>query len=240
MRKKINLKKIEKFKDIFKFKVNDTDLLIRALVHRSFVNESKLDKNNERLEFLGDAVLELIITKHLFFKYPSRDEGELTSFRAAIVKTESLAQSARRINLGHYILMSKGEESTGGRDRSYILANTFESILGFIYLDQNYERAEEFVQDNLLYKLDNIVKNRLDIDNKSKLQEISQEYLKITPAYEVISESGPDHSKTFEIAVKIRDHIFGSGKGSNKQEAAQNAAQKALEQWDEKVKRFYQ
>ncbi|HEX9804070.1 MAG TPA: putative dsRNA-binding protein, partial [Candidatus Dojkabacteria bacterium] len=162
----------------------------------------------------------------------------LTSFRAALVKTESLAETAVDLSLGEYILMSKGEESTGGRERPYILANTYEAVLGFLYLDQGLEKSREFVARTLIPKIDNIVEHRLDIDNKSKLQELSQEILKLTPSYDLISEEGPDHEKKFTLAVMIGETKFGTGEGFSKQEAAQNAAGDALENWEESVRNY--
>jgi ribonuclease-3 len=212
-------------------------LLKTALTHRSFLNENHAEEieNNERLEFLGDAVLELITTEYLYLQHPQRPEGELTSFRSALVKTTSLGDTALELTIGDYIFMSKGEEVTGGRARPYILANTFESILGAIYLDQGYSVAKNFVITKLLPKLEAIIENRLDIDSKSKLQELAQEVLNYTPVYEQISALGPDHDKEFIMAVKIVNRVFGEGKGKSKQEAEQNAAQYALDHWQESV-----
>lgn len=212
-------------------------LLTTALTHRSYLNENHSDEieNNERLEFLGDAVLELITTEYLYLTHPSRPEGELTSFRSALVKTTSLGETALELTIGQYIFMSKGEEVTGGRERPYILANTFESILGAVYLDQGYDKAKKFVIEKLLPKLDEIIANRLDIDSKSKLQELSQEVLNSTPVYELKSSNGPDHDKEFKMLVKIQNKVFGEGNGKSKQEAEQNAAQYALEHWQELV-----
>jgi ribonuclease-3 len=216
---------------------NNEDLLKTALTHRSYLNENFGNdiSNNERLEFLGDAVLELITTEYLFLKYPDRAEGELTSFRSALVKTTSLGETALELGIGDFILMSKGEEVTGGRKRPYILANTFEAVLGAIYLDQGYDVAKEYVIIKLLPKIDAIIKDRLDIDPKSKLQELSQEVLNFTPIYELVTAEGPDHDKSFSMAVKVLDRTFGEGKGKSKQEAEQNAAQDALDNWKELV-----
>jgi len=213
----------------------DKKLLETALTHRSFLNENYDPKlqNNERLEFLGDAVLELITTEYLFKTYPERNEGELTSFRSALVKTTSLSDTALNLHIGDFIRMSRGEEVTGGRERPYILANTFEAILGAIYLDQGYETSKDFVNKKLLPKISEIIENRLDIDPKSKLQEIAQEILNFTPVYELVSANGPDHSKNFIMSVKIRNKAFGEGEGKSKQEAEQNAAQAALDHWQE-------
>jgi ribonuclease-3 len=215
-------------------------LLDRALVHRSYLNENNSDqsvRNNERLEFLGDAVLELIVTEYLFDNYPSRPEGELTSFRAAVVRTESLAETAMQLQLGDFIKMSKGEEATGGRTRPYILANTFEALLGALYLDSNFKVCREFVTKKLLPKLEKIIELRLDIDPKSKLQEITQERYKFTPIYEVIKQEGPDHERVFTVQVIVNDNVFGTGAGKSKQEAEQRAAEHALDDidnWDSK------
>lgn len=212
----------------------ENELLLReALTHRSFQNESSNKTgNNERLEFIGDAVLELVSTEYLFYKYPDKPEGELTSFRSALVKTESLAEEGLRIGYGQYILMSNGEESTGGRSRPYILANAFEAIIGAIYIDQGYEAAKIFIERELLYKTDEIVEKRLDIDAKSKLQEVAQEELKITPSYKLVDSIGPDHDKIFKMALLVGDKELTIGEGKSKQEAEQSAAQEALEKWD--------
>ncbi len=194
-----------------------------ALTHRSASRN-----HNERLEFLGDAVLELIITEQLFNDYPNEEEGNLTSFRAAIVKSESLALEAMKLGIGRYIKMSHGEESTGGRSRMYILANTMEALIGAIYLDLGYQKARDFVLQNLYYKMKDIVKYRLDIDAKSKLQEIIQEKYKITPHYKVILEEGPDHDKSFTVVAVIGDQEYEKGTGKSKQIAEQNAARNTL------------
>jgi len=210
-------------------KFNDISLLERALTHRSYLNENRdVDKNNERLEFLGDAVLELIVSDYLYKKYPNRPEGDLTSFRSAIVRTESLADASRELNYGKYLLLAKGEEDSGGRDKDYILANTFEAVLGAIYIDQGYMVCKNLVEKVLITKIDNIVKNRLDIDSKTKIQELVQEKYKQTPVYEVVGEHGPDHDKEFIVVVKVGNKIIGKGKGSSKQRAEEAAAQKGV------------
>lgn len=212
---------------------NHLGFLKEALIHRSYLNENRDSalRHNERLEFLGDAVLELIVTEHLFKTYQDRPEGELTSFRAALVRTESLAAESEKLNLGEYLYMSKGEEGTGGRKRQYILANTFEAVLGAIYLDQGLESCVGFLNRVLIPKMTQIVEKRLDIDAKSRLQEIAQEQLKITPVYVLLSDSGPDHDKTFTMGVTLGGMQFGSGSGRSKQEAEQVAASSALENW---------
>jgi ribonuclease-3 len=220
---------------------NDLELLKHALIHRSFINESsdKSINNNERLEFLGDAILELIVTEYLFNKYPDRPEGELTSFRAATVKTTSLAETAQNSHLGDYIYMSKGEEATGGRIRPYILANTFEALLGATYLDQGLDAVSMLLKDILIPKIELIVEERLDIDSKSKLQEMCQETFNITPSYELISSTGPDHAKIFTMGLKIDKFIVERGDGRNKQEAEQNAAFKAITNWEGILKKYF-
>lgn len=209
---------------------NDISLLERALTHRSFLNENRsVDKSNERLEFLGDAVLELIVSDYLFREYPNRPEGELTSFRSAIVRTESLAEASRELNFGKYLRLAKGEEESGGRDKDYILANTFEAILGAIYIDQGYQECKDLVTKILISKIDHIVEHRLDIDGKTKIQEMAQAKLGKTPTYVVLQETGPDHDKEFIVGVKIGKKILGKGKGTSKQRAEEAAAQKAIE-----------
>ncbi len=211
------------------YKFKDLALLKKALVHRSYVNESVREEHNERLEFLGDAVLELIITEHLFRTYPNRPEGELTSFRSAVVRTESLAAASRELGLGEFIFMSKGEEATGGRNRDYILANTYEALLGAMYMDAGLKQCEKLVESTLLGKIPEIVEKRLDIDPKSKLQEISQEKYKYTPTYTVIKEEGPDHERIFTVQAIINEKGMGTGSGKSKQEAEQAAALTSLQ-----------
>lgn len=220
---------IENFEKNIGITFLNKEYLTQALTHRSFLNEHKdCRNNNERLEFLGDAVLELIISDYLFKKFPDRPEGELTSFRSALVKTDSLADTAKEIGVGDNILLSKGEEDTGGRTKNYILANAFEAIIGGIYLDQGYDMSREFVYNHLIKKLDHIVKNRLDIDSKTKIQEIAQAKYRVTPIYDVTNEQGPDHDKQFTVVVKINDKAIGEGKGSSKQRAEEDAATKGL------------
>lgn len=223
-------KDLHTLEETLNIKFNDISLLENALIHRSYVNEHKdVNINNERLEFLGDAVLELITSDHLFREYTDNPEGDLTSFRSAIVKTESIAQVARELGYGEYLRLSKGEEETGGRDKDYLLANTFESVLGAIYIDQGYEPCKQLVHKHLLPKLKNIVENRLDIDSKTKIQELTQLHYKVTPSYEVVDEKGPDHDKTFTVVVKINDTVIGEGKGTSKQKAEEQAATAGIE-----------
>ncbi|MGI6423516.1 MAG: ribonuclease III [Candidatus Dojkabacteria bacterium] len=227
VRKMNNIEGLEKNLNI-KFK--NKELLNTALTHRSFINENReVKEHNERLEFLGDAVLELIVSVFLFDKYRDRAEGELTSFRAALVKTDSLAEVAKGLGIGTYMNMSKGEEESGGREKDYLLANTYEAILGAIYLDSGYESCTKFVHKTLLHKIEDIVEKRLDIDSKTKIQELVQSIYKSTPTYEVVKEIGPDHSKEFTVVVKIDNKVIGHGTGSSKQRAEEQAAKEGIE-----------
>ncbi|MDY0096995.1 MAG: ribonuclease III [Candidatus Dojkabacteria bacterium] len=221
---------IQEFEKKIGVEFKDKDLLLLALTHRSYVNEHKdTDSHNERLEFLGDAVLELITSDYLFSTYPERTEGDLTSFRAALVRTESLADTAQEIGVGEEMRLSKGEEDTGGRSKNYLLANALEAIIGAIYLDSGYEVARDFVHTHLLKKIDHIVANRLDIDSKTKIQELTQSKYKVTPSYEVIEEEGPDHDKRFTVVVKINGKEIGKGFGTSKQKAEEDAAKSGVE-----------
>lgn len=228
--KNIKMKKINKLENNLGIVFKNKEHLINALTHRSYLNEHRdIKVHNERLEFLGDAVLELIVSDYLFNKFPDRPEGDLTSFRSALVKTESLADTAKKLGVGESLLLSKGEEDTGGRTKDYLLANTFEAIIGAIYIDLGYEKCRDFVYNHLIPKLDDIIKSRSDIDNKTKIQEIAQAKYKATPIYEVIHEEGPDHDKKFTVVVKIKNEIIGEGIGKSKQRAQEEAALKGLE-----------
>jgi len=203
----------------------DKDLLQKVFVHRSYLNEHpkfKLD-NNERLEFLGDAVLELIVTEYLYRNY-TNPEGELTNWRSALVKGEMLSKVAARLKIGDYLLLSKGEEKSGGKNRELILANTFEALIGAIYMELGYKGAKKFVEEHLIKELDEILEKKLYQDSKSHLQEWSQESNGATPTYKIISETGPDHAKVFTVGVSVGKEILAEGTGSSKQKAEQQAA----------------
>lgn len=202
-----------------------------ALTHRSYLNEpgSDMQTHNERLEFLGDAVLELIVTTHLYSDFPMADEGTLTSYRSSLVKKEAIARVTANLGVGVYLRMSKGEEKTGGRQKDYILANTYEAIIGAIYQDRGYEDAKAFVERTLLAELPEIIEKKLYIEPKSYLQEKAQEIALVTPEYKVVSEIGPDHEKTFTVAVYFGKKEIAKGEGSNKQAAQQASAREALE-----------
>lgn len=209
---------------------NDYALLEEALTHRSYLNEHKDSKaHNERLEFLGDAVLELAVTHFLFKKYPTKPEGDLTAFRASLVNTFSLADAAELIGLNDMLLLSKGESKDTGRARQIILANAFEALLGAIYLDQGYEVAEAFIAKNLYSKIDAVVETRAWQDAKSKFQELAQDKKGNTPAYKTLKETGPDHDKMFTVGVFVGTEEIAQGEGKSKQEAEQAAAQAAID-----------
>lgn len=213
---------------------NDKDILRTALVHRSYLNENpNFDlPSNERLEFLGDAVLELVVTDHLYKTHPDSAEGELTNFRSSLVNTASIAEVSDRLGVGQFLFLSKGEEGSGGRHNQYILANTFEALLGALYLDQGYAVAATFVHQHLIPKLDTIIEQQLYKDPKSNLQEKSQDELSITPTYRVLSEEGPDHNKIFTVGVYAGSKLLATGSGRSKQLAEQQAASQALVSWD--------
>jgi ribonuclease III len=211
-------------------KFKTTDMINRAFVHKSYINEHRDEelKDNERLEFLGDAVLELAVTRHLFYKYPEKDEGKMTSFRSALVKGKRLAEVAAELGLGQYLFLSKGEEKSGGREKSYILANVMEAVIGAVYLDLGYEASEKLIEQFILEKLDHIIEEGLHIDSKSRFQEICQEKTEITPHYKVMNEEGPDHDKEFTMGAYIGEELVAEGTGPSKQKAEEDAALKAL------------
>jgi len=209
---------------------SDKTLLAQAFVHRSHLNESKDRKqSNERLEFLGDAVLSFITSRYLYETYPDYPEGTLTNIRSTLVKTKSLGTVALELGLGNLLLLSKGEESSGGRTNESLLADSFEALLGAIFLDQGIGKATEFLTAFLLTKTEDIVRTKSYVDFKSLLQEIVQEKTKLSPLYRVIKSEGPDHNKTFWVEVLTGETVMGQGHGKSKQEAEQKAAQAALE-----------
>lgn len=210
---------------------DDLGILTEALTHRSYLNEHRefTGNHNERLEFLGDAVLELASTRFLFDKYPAKPEGELTAYRAALVNTVSLSESAQELGLNDYLLLSKGEAKDTGRARDVILADAFEAVIGAIYLDQGYDAAEKFIAGNLYGKIEDVIKKRSYQDAKSRFQERAQEKRGVTPSYETLDQSGPDHDKRFTVGVFLGSTEMARGEGKSKQEAEQAAAQAALE-----------
>jgi ribonuclease III len=213
-------------------KLNQPLLLEKALTHRSALNEpssgtpSKV--SNERLEFLGDAVLELAVTRFLFNQLPEEPEGKLTAYRSALVRTTTLAEVAAELDLGVKLYMSKGEEATGGRSNESLLADTMESVIGAVYLDQGFKAAEEFIAKHILPKFSEIKEKKLYKDAKSLLQELVQSQGYPTPKYKVVKEVGPDHAKIFTVEVAIGGKVEGQGLGASKQEAQQKAAREAI------------
>jgi ribonuclease-3 len=219
----------KKLEEMMGLEFEDSHLLRNAFVHRSYLNEHKDSKleSNERLEFLGDAVLELVVTEYLYKNYPN-PEGELTNWRSALVKGEMLAKIATGLDLGEYLFLSHGEEKSGGRKKDYLLANTFEAVIGVIYLELGYKKAQDFIQRFLLIHLQDILDKGSHIDSKSKFQEVAQEKAGQTPSYKLQHEEGPDHDKIFTMAAYIGERMVGKGQGGSKQVAEQKAAEDAL------------
>lgn len=227
MKKAINF---ENFEKETKITFKDKDLLEQAFIHRSYINENggATLSHNERLEFLGDAVLELVVTDFLYKKYPNYTEGELTALRSALVNAVIIAEVAHDVGMNDYLLLSKGEAKDNGKARQYILANTYEAYVGAVYLDQGFKVADEFIVRTLLIKTDEIVNKKLWRDAKSLVQEKAQEYVQVTPAYKVLHESGPDHDRHFTVGIFFGANLIAEGKGKSKQEAEQKAAESAL------------
>mgnify|MGYP000982352079 FL=1 len=211
---------------------NDIQLLVTAFTHRSYVNEHKktAKEHNERLEFLGDAVLELVVTEHLYNNF-AEPEGVLTNWRSALVRTESIGAAAVRCGFEPFLRLSRGEKRGTERARAQILANSFEAVIGAIYLDQGYEAAKEFISANLLFTFDTILETGSWQDPKSSLQEVVQSKVGFTPQYKVLDEQGPDHEKTFTVGVYVDGKIKGKGTGPSKQAAQVAAAESALKKY---------
>jgi ribonuclease-3 len=226
----VRMKDFAPFEKKLGLKFKNKDLLTQAFVHRSYLNENpdfRLDQN-ERLEFLGDAVLELIITEYLYKEYPQKAEGELTNWRAALVNAKMLTQIAEELGFNDFLLLSRGETKELGKARQYILANTFEAFIGSLYLDSGYQEADKFIKTYLLKKLPDIIEHKLYKDAKSHFQEQAQEKAGITPLYKVMKEWGPDHKKKFTVAVFLGEDMVAEGEGYSKQEAEEQAAKGAL------------
>ena len=223
------MSELSRLEDALGVEFKNKNLLKQALIHRSWLNENPSFglENNERLEFLGDAVLELVVTEYLYKTYPN-PEGELTNWRAALVNAVMLARIAGEFDLNDYILLSKGEARDTGRARQYILANAMESLIGAIYLDQDYDASKKFIDKFILKELPGIIENQLYRDAKSLFQEKAQEKVSITPTYEVLKEWGPDHARNFQVGVFLEKEMVGVGDGPSKQEAQQAAASDAL------------
>ena len=227
---KASINRYEKLEKKIQIKFKDLTLLDTAFVHKSYMNEHRdlKTQHNERLEFLGDAVLELVVTDYLYKKYPEEEEGVLTNWRSALVKGRHLAEIAIELDLGLYLYLSRGEERSGGRKKNYILANTLEALIGAMYLDLDYEATREFIDSFILKRLEEILKKGLHIDAKSRFQEIAQEVLGVTPEYRLVKDEGPDHDKTFVMGAYVGEEFVAEGKGSSKQKAEQEAAAEAL------------
>lgn len=221
---------IKSFASICDIEINKKDFYIEAMTHRSYLNENKNHNfpHNERLEFLGDAVLELVVTENLFNNF-NNPEGEMTAWRAALVNGEMLAQVAREIGIEEFLLMSKGEAKDTGKARNYLLANAMEAIIGAIYLDHGYDDAKKFIEENIIVHLKEILEKKLYLDPKSFFQEKAQEYENITPHYKLVSEVGPDHDRIFTVGVYLNSEEIAQGAGKSKQDAQRDAARKALE-----------
>lgn len=208
---------------------NDKNLYDLAFTHRSYLNESNgAIESNERLEFLGDSILSFIVSTYIYDKFKEKKEGDLTSLRSVLTNTETLYEVSKKLNLGENLKLSKGEEETGGRESKTILANTYEAVVGAIYLDQGIEPAKKFIHDTIILEIDSIIKSQGLKDSKSALQEYMQEVHKSSPRYEVMEEVGPDHDKIYTVGVYFNDKLLAKGEGKSKQEAEKKAAQNAM------------
>lgn len=219
-----------KFEKIIGITFKNKDILRQAFTHRSYLNEHRDSElvHNERLEFLGDAVLELIVTEYLYSKYPDNNEGELTAYRSALVNAITLSDAASKIGINDFLLLSKGEAKDTGRARQIILANAIEALIGAIFLDQGYEIAKYFISNNIFNLIEKIIEEKTWLDAKSKFQEQAQDHEAITPQYKTIKEEGPDHDKHFTVGVFLGKNKVAEGSGKSKQEAEQVAADNAL------------
>ena len=233
----MNAKHYEQFAhETLGFDFHDIGLLMTAFTHRSYLNEHKstVREHNERLEFLGDAVLELAVTEYLYKNY-NEPEGVLTNWRSALVRTESIGAAAVRLDFERMLRLSRGERKDSTRGRAQILANSFEAVIGAIYLDQGYEEASDFIARTILVTLEDILAKGIWMDPKSHLQEIVQSEDGVTPIYKVLSEEGPDHEKIFEVGVYVEGKLIGKGSGSSKQLGQQQAAENALRHYAYKI-----
>lgn len=222
------------FQQILDFEFQQPELLRRALTHRSFVNEYEdVQRDNERLEFLGDSILDFIVADMLFRRFPEMTEGELTQLRSAMVKTDSLALLASEVRLGEFLRIGKGEEHNGGRNRPNILCRGFEAIIGAMYMDRGLDTVRTFVEPRLDSLMAYILDNALHRDARSMLQELSQEELNITPVYQLVDTIGPEHDKEFVVQVMVENIVLGNGMGTSKRTAAQDAARDALQRYRE-------
>lgn len=228
---KAMIKNVEAFEKKINYRFKDKNNLFTALTHSSYANENKHEKLecNERLEFLGDSVLNIVTSEKIYFKYPALPEGEMTKIRAAIVCEASLVKCADEIELAEYILLGKGEELTGGRTRASILSDTFEALIGAVYVDGGFIKAKNFILGRMLYLIEGSDGEAAFIDYKTQLQELIQKNNIKKVIYEIVHEKGPDHAKFFISQVRIADKVMGTGEGRNKKAAEQNAAHAALD-----------
>lgn len=225
----------DKLSETLKISFSNKILIKQAFIHRSYLNESKKRlEPNERLEFLGDSILSFIVSQYLYLKYPKFREGELTNLRSSIVKTSTLASIAKQLHLGDYLMLSRGEEDSGGRNNPSILADTFEALLGAIYLDSGLNSIKIITSATLFVILPKILESKSYKDAKSNFQELVQDETKVSPLYKVLGEKGPDHAKQFNVGVYVNSTLWGIGKGKNKHEAEQVAALEAIEKWRKK------
>jgi ribonuclease-3 len=227
----LNEKELQKFETIINYPFENKGLITQAFVHRSFINENQKSglSHNERLEFLGDAVLELVVTDFLYERYPQKTEGELTAHRAALVNAVTLAEAAGELSINTLMLLSKGESRDTGKARQTILADAFEAVIGALYLDGGYIASKKFIEKFLLARSEDVIKRGLLKDAKSKVQEKAQEIFSVTPSYKVMRETGPDHDKKFVVGIYFGSDKVAEGEGKSKQEAEQRAAQQALD-----------
>lgn len=224
------MKDFTKFEKKLNIKFKNKDLLIQAFIHRSYLNENPNFYlfHNERMEFLGDAVLELIVTEELYKDYPEKQEGELTNLRATLVNTKMLFYIANKVGFNDFLLLSRGEIKETGKARQYILADTFEAFIGALYLDQGYDICKDFIKKYIMTEMPEILEKELYRDSKSYFQEQAQEKKNITPTYKVLKEWGPDHAKHFSIGVFLNKDLIAKGEGMSKQEAEESAAENGL------------
>jgi len=226
---------IDQLQHDIRYRFRNLDLLLEALTHPSLAYENPSDMaDNQRLEFLGDAVLQLVLTNDLFERFPSFPEGQLTKLRSRLVSTSALEEYAINIDLGQHILLGKGEEKSGGRERTGILADAFEALIGAIYLDSNYENAKSFIFLSCKNKMERVISDPIEKNPKGELQEILQSLTKEAPRYRVVNEHGPDHDRIFITEVYWNDMVLGEGKGKSKKESESQAARIAIENknWD--------
>lgn len=221
---------IKEFEKKIGVEFTNPDLLLQAFVHRSYLNENPKFRlfHNERLEFLGDAVLELAVTEVLYEKYPEKPEGELTSYRAALVNAKMLSEIADSLSMNDYLMLSRGEAKDMGRARQFLLANALEAVIGALYLDRQYSIAKNFVEKNVLVRLPDVIDRKLFRDPKSLFQEVAQDKVGITPSYQVMKEWGPDHDRHFIVGLYLKDELIAEGEGHSKQAAEVNAAENGL------------